>query len=437
MWVNSSRKECGMTENRLILRGALVVNPETNEQRVRDVCVADGRIADVAGFAMQGAEVIDLRGLVLCPGFTDLHVHLREPGQTHKEDIASGTLAAAAGGFTSVVAMPNTSPTVDSPEVVAALVRRNAEVGAVRVLQTAALSLGRKGRELTDAAALKQAGAVALTDDGSCIQDAGLMREALLNARSAGITVIDHCEEMSLTASGILHAGEIAKKLGLKGIPASSEELVVARDAILAAELGFPVHVQHLSSARSVSLVRWAKEEGIPLSAEVAPHHIVLTERACCEHGTNAKMNPPLRTERDRLAILEGLRDGTIEVIATDHAPHSDDEKARPISEAPFGVIGLETAVPLCLTELYRGGVLPLLELVAKFTTGPRRVLRLPLGLLEPGAPADFTVLDLECEIRIGPDMLRSRSRNTPFLNRICRGGVAGTMVGGKWVFRR
>ena len=426
-----------MAGKRMILRGALVVDPEAGEQRVRDVLLEDGRIADSATFDPRGAEVADLAGLALCPGFLDLHVHLRDPGQTHKEDIASGTLAAAAGGFTAVVAMPNTAPPVDSPETVRDLVRRNAESGVVRVMQTAALSVGRKGRELTDAAALKAAGAVALTDDGSCIQEAGLMREALRRAQAAGIPVIDHCEDMSLTAGGTLHAGAVARLLGVKGISGSSEELVVARNALLAAELGFPVHVQHLSSALSVSLVRWAHGEGIPLTAEVAPHHIVLNEEACRHHGANAKMNPPLRTEKDRLAILEGLRDGTIGVIATDHAPHAADEKARPVPEAPFGVIGLETAVPLCLTELYHGGVLSLPELAAKFTVGPRRVLGLPLDLLAPGAPADFTVLDLECEHRIGPELIRSRSKNTPFLGRPCRGAVAGTMVGGKWVFRR
>ena len=420
----------------MILRGALVVDPETGVQQVRDVFVVDGVIADAAGFATAGAEIVDLQGLVLCPGFLDLHVHLREPGQTHKEDIASGTRAAAAGGFTAVVAMPNTAPPIDSVETLRDVMVRNQAKGVVRVLQSAAISIGRKGQELTDAAALKTAGAIALTDDGSCIQDAGLMREALRRAKAAGLPVIDHCEDMSLAHGGSLHAGEVAKMLGLKGISGSSEELIVARNALLAAEVGFPVHVQHLSSALSVSLVRWAKKEGIPLTAEVAPHHIVLTEQACCRHAANAKMNPPLRTEADRQAILEGLRDGTIEVIATDHAPHAADEKSRPIPEAPFGVIGLETAVPLCLTALYHGGVLTLPELVRKFTVGPRSVLGLPLGLLQPGAAADFTVLAPDCEFRIGPELIQSRSTNTPFIGMPCRGAVAGTMVGGKWVFR-
>lgn len=417
----------------MVLRGARIVDPATGLDAVRDVGVAEGVL--VAPETLAGAPVIDLAGYVLCPGFVDVHVHLREPGQTHKEDIASGTRAAAAGGFTTVLAMPNTVPPVDAPETLAAVresVRRHA---CVRVLQSATLTVERKGQVLSDAAALQRAGAAALTDDGGCIQSAALMRDALLAAGAAGLPVIEHCEDYATSGGGALHDGPVARQLGVRGAPALAEELIVARDILLARDTGVPVHFQHLSCAGAVSLLRWARSKGVHVSAEVSPHHLLLTAEAALEHGTHAKMNPPLRTEADRLALIEALRDGTIAALATDHAPHAASEKQLPLAEAPFGIVGLETAVPLCLTALYHAGLLPLRDLVARFTTGPCQALRLPYGTLAPGRSADLTILDLERVSTIAPDRFLSRARNTPFAGRHCRGAVAATVVAGRWVY--
>jgi len=408
------------------------VDPASGLDEIRDLGVADALLVPPA--AIPAATVHDLSGKVVTPGFIDLHVHLREPGQTHKETIAAGARAAAVGGFAAIVAMPNTTPAIDCPvalEDVLARIRRDA---VVKVLQTAALTQGRAGETLTDAAALKAGGAVALTDDGSCIQDAGLMLRAMRNARAANIPVVDHCEIESLAGAGAMHAGACAQRLGLPGKSGACEELAVARDAILARETGCPVHVQHISSAGAVSQVRFAQQQGAPLTAEASPHHICLTEEACLEHGANAKMNPPLRAEADRQAIIAALRDGVICAIATDHAPHAAEEKSVGFAQAPCGIIGLEAAVPLCLTELYHTGLLTLNDLVAKFTDGPRRVLRLPTGALEIGAPADLTVLDLNVEFALDVRRFQSLSRNCPYHGRRCRGKAVGVMVNGAWI---
>ena len=416
-----------------LLKNARVIDPENGIDEVRDIGVGEGLI--VPPESLRSAHTVDLSGYVVAPGFIDLHVHLRDLGQTHKEDIASGTRAAAAGGFTAVVAMPNTTPAMDTPELLHALQERCREHALVRVLLTAALTLGRKGQELTDAAALKAAGAVALTDDGACIQNAALMREAMGRAQQAGLPVIDHCEESSLADGGAVNLGPVARKLGVRGIPALAEELMVARDLLLAGELNVPVHIQHVSSARSVALLRWGRALGLPVTAEVTPHHLCLTEDACIEHGANAKMNPPLRTESDRAALRAALRDGIIDCIATDHAPHTAAEKELPLEAAPFGVIGLEAAVPVCLTELVHKGVLTLRQCVERFSSGPRRVLGLPGGTLSPGSPADITVLDLNHVFQLDTAEFLSRARNCPFQGWQCRGRAAGTMVGGQWVF--
>ncbi|OGV70199.1 MAG: hypothetical protein A3K19_16470 [Lentisphaerae bacterium RIFOXYB12_FULL_65_16] len=416
-----------------ILRGALVIDPSNGVHEVRDIAVCHGRIVPVS--AAHGAAVVELPGLVLTPGLIDLHTHLREPGQSDKETIASGTRAAAAGGYTTVVAMPNTQPPIDTCERLAEVLERVRRNAVVRVLQTAALSRDRKGRELTDARALAGAGAGALTDDGSCIQDESLMRRALEQARAAGLPVIDHCEDETLAASGVMHPGVVARELGLAGKSAASEEVVVARNGRLALETGWPVHMQHLSSAGSVNEVRQALSRGAPVSAEVTPHNLALTEEACRTCGTNAKMNPPLRTEADRQALIAGLQDGTIGVIATDHAPHTQAEKARDFATAPFGVIGLESAVPVCLTLLYHSGILGLSQLVSKLTLGPKQVLGLSQGSLECGAPADITILDMNREFVLDASQFRSLARNCPFHGWNCRGKAVATMVAGEWVF--
>lgn len=417
----------------MILRGARLVDPANGVDEVRDLGLAEGLV--VPADALAGARVIDLTGRVLAPGFIDMHVHLRDPGQTGKEDISSGTRAAAAGGFASVVAMPNTAPPIDSPAAVTEALARIRQYAVVRVYQAAAMSRGLAGVELTDAGRLGAAGAAALTDDGRCLQDAGLMRRALAAAGMTGIPVLDHCEDAELAASGVVHAGRAAAQLGVPGIVAAAEETMVARDAELARTANWPVHVQHLSSAISVQHVRAARAQGIPLTAEVTPHHLTLTDAACLEYGTNAKVNPPLRTEQDRLALIEGLRDGTISAIASDHAPHTAAEKDVDLRQAPFGLIGLETTIPVCMTALVHSGLLTLPELIAKFTSGPRDILGLRNGSLEPGAPADVTILDPDLDAVLDVGTFRSRSRNSPFHGWHCRGKAVGLIVAGEWVY--
>jgi len=421
-------------QERLIIRNARVVDPSCGDDDVRDVGVADGLI--VPPSQAGGGACLDARGLALTPGLIDLHVHLRDPGQIDKEDIASGTRAAAAGGLTAVLAMPNTRPPMDNADALRATLARAQEFAAVRVLQAGALSIGLAGRELADFAALRAAGAAALTDDGRCVQSNALMLEALRRARALGLAVLDHCEDEGLAARGCVHPGELARSLGALPMAAAAEEAVVARDAVLAREAGWPVHIQHVSSGLSVDLVRWARSRGLPLTAEAAPHHICLTAEACLEHGTNAKMNPPLRGADDRRAILDGLQDGTITVIASDHAPHTAAEKDVAFQEAPSGIVGVEVALALCLGELYHSGRLPLLDFVGKFTTGPARVLGLPMGTLAAGAPADLTFIDVDREWVIDVRQFLSRSRNCPYHGRRCRGRAVATLVGGRWAWR-
>lgn len=421
--------------DQFVLSGGRVVDPACNVDAVMDIGVADGLIVPVD--SLPDAPRIDVAGCVVAPGFIDVHVHLRDPGQTHKEDVASGTAAAAAGGFTTVIAMPNTSPVLDSPAALDAVRDTVAEHARVRVLQTASLSIGQNGRELTDAQSLRRAGAVALTDDGGCIGDNHLMLRALEQAAEAGIPVMDHCEDPGVADSGLLHAGRVAATLGLPGKNRASEELIVARNAVLARETGCPVHLQHISSAGSVQIIRCAQASGIPLTAEATPHHICLTDEACLEYGSNAKMNPPLREESDRQAIIGALADGTIAMIATDHAPHTDEEKALGFRDAPCGIIGLESAVSLCLSELYGRGHLSLVQVIAAFTAGPRQAFNLPWGTLAEGTAADITVLDTELEGMFDVSAFRSKSRNCPYHGWRFRGAVIATLMEGRFVYVR
>jgi dihydroorotase len=421
--------------NAFILAGGRVIDPVNQIDRIQDIGIADGIFVDPATLA--GAERVSVAGLAVAPGFIDIHVHLREPGQTHKEDLRTGTEAAAAGGFTTVVAMPNTSPAVDSPEIFAQVQALIREKAVVRVIQSATLSKGRQGRELSDMLALKAAGCQMLSDDGTCIQNHRLMLEALRLARQAGLPVSDHCEEDALADGGVMNEGDLARELGLPGKNRTAEELIVARNILLGREAGWPVHIQHVSSANSVAMIRWAQSQGIAVTAEATPHHICLTEACVRSHGPDAKMNPPLCTETDRQAIIDGLADGTIACIATDHAPHAPSEKAQGMLKAPAGIVGLEAAVPLCLTELYHSKRLSLAEFIAKFTAGPRQVMPgLPYGTLSSGAPADVTLLDLETIHILHAANFRSRSKNCPYEGMKCQGRVAGTIVGGRWVFR-
>lgn len=423
-----------MSTGQMILRNARVVDPANELDAVMDIGICDGVL--VPPESLKNCPEHDLTGLVVAPGFVDMHVHLRDPGLTEKETLATGSAAAAAGGFTTVVAMPNTGPTMDNSELLVKTLARAEAEGVVRILHTAAMTEGLRGRKLTDFAALKEAGAVALSDDGTTIQDSALMFQALQQAAEARMVVLDHCEDAALSGGGVISAGAVSEKLNLQGKPSSSEEVMIARNAIMARETGCAVHMQHVSTACGIEIMRMARWSGWPVTCEVTPHHFCLTEEAVLEHGANAKMNPPLRTEADRKAVIAGLCDGTVSVIATDHAPHTAAEKLRPIDKAPNGIIGLETAVGLALRELYHSGILELPDLIAKFTIGPCVVLGLPYGTLTDGRPADITILDLEREWVVDVGAFKSKARNCPYHGWTCRGKAVGTIVGGTWVHR-
>jgi dihydroorotase len=403
-----------------------------------DVLLKDGVVARVARGIAEGlgreVRVIDVRGSWVVPGLIDLHCHLREPGQEYKEDIGTGTRAAAAGGFTAVCAMPNTTPPNDTRAVTELIVRRAREAGAVRVYPVGAISKGLAGEALSEMGELKEAGCVAVSDDGRPVMSAELMRRAMEYARTFGLTIIQHCEDLTLSAGGAMNEGAVATRAGIRAQPASAESAMVARDLELCALTGARYHVAHLSSADSVRLVREAKRRGLPVTCEVTPHHLTLTDEACARYDTNAKCNPPLRTSADVAVLREALADGTIDAVATDHAPHSPVEKEVEFEQAAFGMIGLETALPLML-DLVRDGTLTPPTLVARMSGGPAATFGLAGGSLAEGAAADVTVIDPEIAWSCTPDALRSRSRNTPFAGRALRGRAALTVVGGKIVY--
>ena len=416
-----------------IYKGARVIDPARNIDKVMDIGVENGVFADPA--TLKDAEVVDLAGYVLAPGFIDLHVHLRQPGKTDAETIHTGTLAAAAGGFTSIVAMPNTSPCADNPGTIHYIRTYAQAEGVVKVLPCGAITKGQEGQEMAGIGGLKAAGVVALSDDGKCVQNHELMRHVIEYSRTFKLPILDHCEDTVLASGGVMHEGHWSVFLGMKGMAAAAEELIVARDAILARTAGWKVHIQHVSTKGSLSIIRTAQKEGVQITAEATPHHISLTDVEIKKFDTNYKMNPPLRSEEDRLAVIEGLRDGTITVIATDHAPHTNTAKTVEFDYAPFGIIGLETAVQICLTELYHKQYLDLPALISKFTKGPADVLGMPIGTLENGRPADITILDPEKEGVVDADKFYSKSRNTPFNGYRYKGLAVGTIVDGKCVF--
>ena len=416
-----------------IYKGARVIDPARNIDKVMDIGVENGVFADPA--TLKDAEVVDLAGYVLAPGFIDLHVHLRQPGKTDAETIHTGTLAAAAGGFTSIVAMPNTSPCADNPGTIHYIRTYAQAEGVVKVLPCGAITKGLEGQEMAGIGGLKAAGVVALSDDGKCVQNHELMRHVIEYSRTFKLPILDHCEDTVLASGGVMHEGHWSVFLGMKGMAAAAEELIVARDAILARTAGWKVHIQHVSTKGSLSIIRTAQKEGVQITAEATPHHISLTDAEIKKFDTNYKMNPPLRSEEDRLAVIEGLRDGTITVIATDHAPHTNTAKTVEFDYAPFGIIGLETAVQICLTELYHKQYLDLPALISKFTKGPADVLGMPIGTLEIGRPADITILDPEKEGVVDADKFYSKSRNTPFNGYRYKGLAVGTIVDGKCVF--
>jgi len=425
--------------SRLLLKGGRVVDPSRGKDAVLDVLLDGGKVEAVGTrVAARGAEVIDAKGLVVCPGFIDIHTHLREPGREDKETIASGTRAAAAGGFTAVCAMPNTDPVNDSAGITRAILDRARAEGAVRVYPIGAITRGQKGEELAELGDLREAGCVAVSDDGKPVASARMMRRALEYANGFGLVVIDHCEEPTLAEAACMNEGPVATLLGLRGAPAAGEAIMVERDVLLAELTGGRVHIAHLSAAASLDAVRRGKARGVKVTAEVTPHHLLLTDAAVRDKGydTSTKMNPPLRAEADRAAMLEGLRDGTIDCIATDHAPHTEDDKNVEYDQAAFGIVGLETAVPLCLDRLVAAKVVGLARLVELLSTNPARVLGLPGGTLAPGSPADVTVLDLKARRSVDPARFASKSRNTPFGGLTLRGWPALTIVGGRVVWK-
>ena len=423
-----------------LLKGGRVVDPVNEMDGAHDVLIDDDRIAAVGrDLPVDGAAVVAVpEGFIVCPGFIDMHVHLREPGQEHKETVASGTAAAVAGGFTAVACMPNTTPVNDDANVTAYILARAAEAGLARVYPIGAVSRGSKGELLADIAELKQAGCVAITDDGHPVATALLLRRAMEYAGMFGMAVIEHCEDPSLKSDGVAHDGYHAATLGLRGTPGACEALGVERGVLLSELTGSAFHVAHMSARTSLRAVRKGKEAGVRVTCEVTPHHFTLTDESLASpipYDTNVKMNPPLREASDRDAMLSGIADGSVDAIATDHAPHHYDEKRVEFDRAPFGIVGLETAVSLSLDRLVHAGVIRFPRLVELLSVNPARILGVAGGSLSPGAPADVTILAPDLHVRIEADRLRSRSKNTPFDDWQLRGGVAATFVGGRPVF--
>ena len=452
--------------NALLLTGGRIIDPGNRLDAVADLLIIDGKISavgkDAAAKAPANAERLDVKGHVVCPGLIDLHVHLREPGQTAKENIASGTAAAARGGFTSVVCMPNTSPAIDTAGTVALIRDRAEQSGVVNVFVSGAITKNIAGEELAPIGSLKRAGVVAITDDGHCVQNNELMRRACEYAKMFDLTVMDHCQDYSLVTDGVMHEGYWSTALGLRGWPSAGEEMIVARNILMAELTGARVHCQHLSAAGSVALIREAKKRGVPISGEACPHHFVLTDAAIAgsekfwaadgkpllevlprqatfpswpNYDTNFKMNPPLRSAKDREAILEGLADGTIEILCSDHAPHCDYEKEVEFDYAPFGITGLENELAWSLMQLYHTKRLSLSDLIAKYTTAPARLLNLKKGTLSVGADADVTVFNPDQEWVFDAATSASKSKNSPFHNWTLKGRVISTIVSGKKVF--
>ena len=424
----------------MLLKNVQLIDPAAGRNGRFDVLVEDGRIARVGrDIPASSARVVELPpGCVVTPGLIDIHVHLREPGQEHKETIATGTQSAVAGGFTAVACMPNTDPINDNASVTQFILKRASEAAVARVYPIGAVSIGQKGEQLTEIGDLRSAGCVAITDDGRPVSTSLLMRRALEYASMFGMPVIDHCEDPTLKGDGSAHEGKTAALLGIKGIPGAAESIWVERDISIAELTGAHVHIAHMSARQSLRAVRAGKERGIRVTAEVTPHHFVLTDEALRTRGgydTNTKMNPPLREAADRDAMIDGLRDGSIDVIATDHAPHHADEKALEFDRAPFGIVGLETAVPLCIDKLVHAGVIGLPRLIELLSTNPARVLGLPGGTIREGDPADLTILSPDTPVTIQASSLRSKSKNTPFEGWTLKGAVAATIVGGRAVY--
>ena len=434
----TSRERSGAPARDVLLRGGRILDPSRRVDEHGDLLLRGGAI-EAHGRSLgapDGAEVIECDGAVIAPGFIDVHCHLREPGREDVETIATGARAAAAGGFTAVCAMPNTEPVTDNQAAVGFILRQAMRAGAARVYPIGAISLGQRGEQLAEFGEMVGAGAIAVSDDGKPVASAHLMRTALEYAQSFGIPVIDHCEEPTLASGGAMHEGIVSARLGVKGIPAEAEEVMVARNILLARLTGGHVHLAHMSTRGSVELIRWGKAQGVTVTAEVTPHHLTLTENACEGYDTHAKMNPPLRTAEDLDALRAAVKDGTIDVIATDHAPHHYDAKEREFADAPFGIVGLETSLGVLLTDLVHTGIIDLAVLVERFACAPARIFHLPGGSLARGTPAHVTVFDPNLEWSVDPSSFVSKGRNTPYADRLLRGRAIATIVDGHVIYR-
>ncbi|SRR5579883_63390 len=422
----------------ILVKNGRVIDPASQTDRVCDVLIADGKIAAVGlNLSQPGAEVFDATGMIVAPGFIDMHVHLREPGFEHAETIESGSRAAAAGGFTSICCMPNTKPVNDSATVTSYIVERARRYAVVNVFPIGAITKGSAGEELAAIGMMKAAGAVAISDDGRPVMNSLVMRRAMEFARSYELPVIDHCEDLNLSAGGDMHEGLASVRWGLRGIPSAAEDVMVARDLVLAELTGARYHVAHISTRNAVTMVEYARRRGLAVSCEATPHHFTLSDDQMPAYDSNYKMKPPLRGACDCAAVVDGIVAGTISVIATDHAPHAGSEKMQEFECCPFGIIGLETALPLALERLVYPGQITLNRMVELFTTGPESVLRLGRGTLSPGAPADVTIFTTDGAWTYDVNQSFSRSRNSPFHGRTFRGGPVATIVSGAFAWRR
>jgi dihydroorotase len=423
---------------KLLIRGGRVIDPSSKFDDVSDVLIEDGLISAVGkNLSNDGATIFDATGTIVAPGFIDMHVHLREPGIEHAETIETGGKAAAAGGFTTICCMPNTIPVNDSDTVTSYIVQRARQVSPVNVYPIGAITKGSKGEELAAIESMREAGVVAISDDGRPVMNSRVMRRAMEVAFALDLPVIDHCEDLNLSAGGDMHEGVESVRLGLGGIPSASEDVMVARDLLLAELTGVRFHVAHLSTSRSVAMVAFAKSKGLRVSCEVTPHHFAITDKELSTYDSNYKMKPPLRCRHDVEAAIQGIVDGVIDAIATDHAPHAGSEKMQEFERCPFGITGLETAIGLTLSELIHKNLIPLSRMVELFTTGPANILKLNRGTLKPGAAGDVTVFDLDTEWTYDVQQSSSKSRNSPFHGRRFRGGPVATVVGGVIVWAR
>lgn len=415
----------------LLLQNVRLIDPSQGVDCVQDLLLEDGKVSQIGEhLSADGVEVVDGTGLVAAPGLVDMHVHLRDPGLTYKEDVFTGCRAAAAGGVTSLLAMPNTKPAMDTPETVRDLLER-AKTADAAVYTAACITKGLQGEELTDLAGLRQAGAIALSDDGRPVINTRRLLEALERAPALGMVITAHCEDLYLASGGLMHEGEVSRRLGVPGIPAAAEDCGTAREIAAAASVGAPIHICHVSTKGSVDLIRDAKARGVKVTAETCPHYLLLTDRALESRDADYRMNPPLRTEEDRLALIEGLKDGTLDAISTDHAPHSPEEKAD-FWKAPNGSIGMETSLAATLTAL--DGQLSLLEILAKMSWNPARILHIPAGTLAVGSPADVVLFDPEQRWTVDANALHGKSKNTPFKGMELKGKVAMTIFRGRVV---